>query len=179
MSLSDSRRGPVYLSRATGLTAQNAATTTVLSCCVIVPLVACQSHYPGGTDQARLRSAWSAAAFPMPVVGRLPRQTFSGPARQFTRVLARRLAELLKQSLDAKGFRPVSTLPIDLGCFLVYNLLQVWVLHPREQSHLSTTHTGDVRDRPPLEWVETQSLASRERQRPEGSSRLRSWLAST
>ena len=151
MSLSDSRRGPVYLSRATGLTAQNAATTTVLSCCVIVPLVACQSHYPGGTDQARLRSAWSTAAFPMPVVGRLPQLTFSGPARQFTRVLARRLAELLKQSLDAKGFRPVSTLPIDLGCFLVYNLLQVWVLHPREQSHLSTTHTGDVRDRPALE----------------------------
>ena len=147
MSLSDSRRGPVYLSRATGLTAQNAVTTTVLSCCVIVPLVACQSHYPGGTDQARLRSAWSTAAFPMPVVGRLPQLTFSGPARQFTRVLARRLAELLKQSLDAKGFRPVSTLPIDLGCFLVYNLLQVWVLHPREQSHLSTTHAGSVSDR--------------------------------
>ena len=146
MSLSDSRRGPVYLSRATGLTAQNAATTTVLSCCVIVPLVACQSHYPGGTDQARLRSAWSTAAFPMPVVGRLPQLTFSGPARQFTRVLARRLAELLKQSLDAKGFRPVSTLPIDLGCFLVYNLLQVWVLHPREQSHLSTTHARTVSD---------------------------------
>ena len=38
----------------------------------------------------------------------------------------------------------LSTLPIDLGCFLVYNLLQVWVLHPREQSHLSTTHTGNV-----------------------------------
>jgi len=37
--------------------------------------------------------------------------------------------------------------------------------------------TGDVRDRPALEWRETKSLASRERERPEGSSRLRSWLA--
>ena len=105
MSLSDSRRGPVYLSRATGLTAQNAATTTVLSCCVIVPLVACQCHYPGGTEQVRLLSTWSAAAFPNQAVGRLPQLAFSGPAQQFTRVLARRLAELLRQSFDAKGFR--------------------------------------------------------------------------
>ena len=34
-----------------------------------------------------------------------------------------------------------------------------------------------VRDRPALELLETHSLASRERERPEGSSRLRSWLA--
>src|SRR5450631_2245751 len=71
---SDSREPPVGRPGPT--------TVADLSCCVIVPLIACHRHYPGGTDETQLRTASSTAAFPMVEVGRLPRLKFSGPARR-------------------------------------------------------------------------------------------------
>jgi hypothetical protein len=68
-------------------------------CCVGDPLAACPRPYPGGTWGPRSFVVPQASAFPFQAEGRLPRLTFSGPARRSLRVRARRLAELPKAAL--------------------------------------------------------------------------------
>ena len=140
MSLSAFRRGPVRLSRASGWLSKS-ATPADLSCCVMFPLVACHRHYPGGTDKARLFFGFADMAFPIRAVGRLPRLTFSGLARRYCALwpadlLSCRGNPLMSKALDR-------SLPPDrLRLRFTWSTIPpgLRVSHPRNHSHLSTTH---------------------------------------
>jgi hypothetical protein len=101
MSLSDSRHGPTHLSRVVGWLA---ATGPDLPCCVIVPLLACHRHYPGGTGPAQLPGLPD-MVFPYVQEGRLPRRTFSRPARRSLALWPANSLSCLTQPFDIKDSR--------------------------------------------------------------------------
>ena len=139
MSLTDFRPRPGWLSRASGWSFSSTSEAD-LSCCLRIPLVACHRHYPGGTDGVRLLLTSPALAFPLRVEGRLPRLAFSGPARRSLALWPADSLSCPRQPVDIEGFRPfVASWSASTASWGTTSF-QVWVLHPRELTDLSTTH---------------------------------------
>ena len=142
MDLSDFRCGPVRLSRASSWSSRTTATAD-LPCCVKVPLVACHRHYPGGTVAALLAGCPS-VAFPMPMVGRLPRLTFSGPARRSLALWPADSLSCPRQPFGVEGSRLFVASQSTSTASRWSTSLPGWSSHPLELSHLCTAHTGCV-----------------------------------
>jgi hypothetical protein len=158
MDLSDFRRGPGRLSRASSWSSRTTATAD-LPCCVKVPLVACHRHYPGGTVAAWLAGCHS-VAFPMPVVGRLPRLTFSGPAQRSLALWPADSLSCTRQPFGVEGSRLFVASQSTSTASRWSTSLPGWNSHPLELSHLCTAHTGCVSCRVQPSWrVESRSGA--------------------
>jgi hypothetical protein len=142
MNLSDAPHGPAYPSRVSGW--RHIATAGASRVAIVLLVQTCRHHYPGGTAGGTGRSPDepATAAFPIPLLGRLPHCPFRGLLGVHSRygLPARGTAYAVLCIEGFGNFVTSATAPIATG----WNDSCRVGIAPTEERRLVTAHKGDA-----------------------------------